>query len=103
MQGLFLIDKKSVKCDYWQFKCPMSGICIDSRRRCDGRPECAGDGADELGCDANGSDGGDGYLTVDSVETVSMGPRPVEETARVSPEEEEEAFITEQATEGRNK
>ncbi len=40
-----------VQCEYWQFKCVASGICIDNRRRCDGRPDCAGDGADEVGCE----------------------------------------------------
>ncbi len=43
-----------VQCEYWQFKCVASGICIDNRRRCDGRPDCAGDGADEIGCDDEG-------------------------------------------------
>ena len=38
-----------VACDYWQFKCEVGGICIDSRRVCDGVNDCEG-ASDERNC-----------------------------------------------------
>ena len=42
----------SRQCLWYQFKCN-NGICVDSRRRCNGIDEC-GDGSDERGCDGDG-------------------------------------------------
>ena len=39
----------AVACDYWQFKCEVGGICIDSRRVCDGVNDCEG-ASDERNC-----------------------------------------------------
>ncbi len=53
-----------MECDYWQFKCVSSGICIDSRRRCDGNGDC-GDASDEDGCagpEVASSERDDAYL-----------------------------------------
>ena len=49
-----MIDFFSVQCDYWQFKCGGDGICIDSRRTCDGYTDCS-DGSDENNDSCNNS------------------------------------------------
>ncbi|CAB4066343.1 unnamed protein product [Lepeophtheirus salmonis] len=40
------VDCLSVVCQYWQFKCLLDGVCVDSRRKCDGYNDC-NDGSDE--------------------------------------------------------
>ena len=45
----------SDECDFWQFKCLSDGICIDTRRKCDGVPECR-DNSDETNCEEEGQE-----------------------------------------------
>ena len=49
-------DFFAVPCDYWQFKCVSSGICMDYRRRCDDFDDCS-DGSDEMDCESENSIG----------------------------------------------
>ena len=47
-----ILNYIAVPCDYWQFKCVSSGICMDSRRRCDNIDDCS-DGSDEMDCESS--------------------------------------------------
>ena len=51
-----VVDFFAVPCDYWQFKCVSSGICMDYRRRCDDFDDCS-DGSDEMDCESENSIG----------------------------------------------
>jgi len=57
-----------VQCDYYQFKCVNDGVCIDNRRRCDGRVDCRADASDEENC---GEEDDEEYLTSETISTVT--------------------------------